>query len=91
VESRLICEEKMPTGTRKTYLYQIHIETSFESNWSEWLEEPERTINDCGKAEIKGFCQDQSSLFAIVKQIRDSGAEIVSILRIKRHDTCMKE
>ena len=64
-------------------IYQIRINGHLDNKWSDWfggmtisLEENEETL-------VTGSVIDQAALHGILKQIRDLGLPLVSVIRIQ--------
>ena len=64
-------------------IYQIRFKGHLENKWSDWfggmtisLEENEETL-------VTGSVIDQAALHGILKQIRDLGLPLVSVIRIQ--------
>ncbi len=63
-------------------IYQIRIKGHLDNKWSDWfggmtlnLEENEETL-------ITGSVIDQAALHGLLKQVRDLGMPLVSVIRI---------
>lgn len=71
---------------KPSMLYQIRIKGQLSSDWSDWFGGLAISHDDNGNTLLSGDVIDQSALHGLLKRIRDSGAELISINPISEAD-----
>ena len=63
-------------------IYQIRVEGQLTPDWSEWFSGLTVSSAEDGDTVLTGALADQAELFGILRQIRDLGLTLVSVLRL---------
>ena len=64
-------------------IYQIRIEGQLGEQWTDWSEGLTITQEEDGTTVLTGPVLDQSALHGLLKKVRDLGAPLVSVNRMK--------
>lgn len=68
--------------------YQIRIQGHLGPDWSGWFQDMSVTLEDHGQTLVSGPIADQAALHGLLKQVRDLGLPLLSVVRI---DPCAEE
>ncbi len=73
--------------------YEIRIHGHLDDRWTGWFEGMTLTHEQNGDTLISGQVIDQAALFGLLRKVRDTGMQLVSVNRItvNRADTCGDE
>ncbi len=64
-------------------VYQIRINGSLDSQWSDWFEGFAVTPDDDGNTLLTGSVVDQAGLHGLIKKIRDLGLTLISVVQVQ--------
>jgi hypothetical protein len=67
----------------KAIIYQIRIEGQLGQQWTDWFDGLSITPGEDGTTLLTGPVIDQSALHGLLKKVRDLGAPLVSVNRMK--------
>jgi hypothetical protein len=60
-------------------VYQIRIKGHLSSQWADWFEGLNITLEDNGDSLLSGPVVDQAALYGLLKKVRDLGMPLVSV------------
>lgn len=60
-------------------IYQIRIKGQLDSQWTDWFEGLNVTLDDNGDTLITGPVVDQAALHGLLKKVRDLGIPLISV------------
>ena len=63
-------------------VYQIRVEGRLTPDWSEWFSGLTVSSTQGGDTLLTGVLVDQAALFGTLRQIRDLGLTLVSVIRL---------
>ena len=63
--------------------YQIRIKGHLSSQWTDWFGGLSITLEDNGDTLIMGPVVDQAALHGLLRQVRDLGLPLVSVIRVQ--------
>lgn len=69
----------MPTNCDAPLPVEVRIEGHLDQHWSSWLGELTLSHHADGTTTLRGTVADQAQLFGILAQIRDLGANLISL------------
>ena len=61
--------------------FQIRIKGHLDSQWSDWFEDLTITLDEDGTTLLSGPIVDDAALHGLLKKVRDSGMQLISINR----------
>jgi hypothetical protein len=64
-------------------VYQIRIKGHLSSQWTDWFGGLSITLEDNGDTLIMGPVVDQAALHGLLRQVRDLGLPLVSVIRVQ--------
>jgi len=68
-------------------IYKIRIKGQLDSQWTDWFEGLNITLDDNGDTLITGSVVDQAALHGLLKKIRDLGVTLVSVCPVESGQT----
>jgi hypothetical protein len=76
-------KRKYKTGPIPTMVYQIRITGHLGHQWQGWFGDLSISLEGNGETLITGPVPDQAALHGLLKKVRDLGATLVSVIRVK--------
>jgi hypothetical protein len=82
----------MPDALKKTAdinqpaTYQIRLEGQLSSQWENWFEGMQVTLQDNGDTLLTGPVTDQAALYSLLKKIRNLGMPLLAVQRVESSD-----
>jgi hypothetical protein len=67
-------------NTNEPTVYQIRIAGHLGPEWSGWFQGMSVTLEDHGQTLVTGIVVDQAALHGLLKQVRDLGLPLVSVV-----------
>jgi hypothetical protein len=64
-------------------IYQIRLKGHLDEQWTVWFEGLTLTLEDNGDTLLTGTVADQAALYGLLRKVRDLGAPLLSVIRIK--------
>lgn len=64
-------------------LYEIRIKGHLDNSWASWFEGLAITLEDNGETLLTGPVVDQAALHGLLRKVRDLGAPLLSLSRVK--------
>jgi hypothetical protein len=71
------------TDPTQTVVYQIRIKGHLGHQWKDWFEGLSISLKGNGDTLITGPVTDQAALHGLLKKVRDLGAPLISVIRVK--------
>jgi hypothetical protein len=65
--------------TDQTIIYQIRIKGQLDRQWSEWFDDMTVSSEEDGTTLITGPVIDDAALHGLLKKVRDSGMQLLSV------------
>ena len=62
-------------------IYQIRIRGHLDRRWTEWFGEVSITPEDKGVTLLTGLVEDQATLYALLRKVRDLSLPLISVTR----------
>ena len=62
--------------------YEIRIEGHLGPDWADWFANLHILLDEDGSTRLVGHVIDQAALHAIIRQIRDLGLPLLSVVRL---------
>jgi hypothetical protein len=78
-------EQKKDSDQQPTF--EIRIKGHLGSQWSEWFEGLNITLEDDGNTLLSGPVIDQAALHGVLKKIRDLGMPLVSVIQVQFNES----
>jgi hypothetical protein len=69
-------------GFSKPALYEIRVEGSLESEWSDWFDGLEITQRGEDETVLTGVIADQPALHGVLAKVRDLGLPLLAVRRV---------
>ena len=63
-------------------VYQIRIKGHLSRQWADWFGGLTLTFEENGETLLSGAVIDQAALYGLLKQVRDLGMPLISVIRI---------
>jgi hypothetical protein len=74
-----------PTGDQyEAGLYEIRLKGHLDDKWADWFDGLSITRADNGETLLRGPVVDQAALHGVLKQVRDLGLPLLSVIQVKR-------
>jgi len=73
-----------PGDQKETGLYEIRIKGHLDDKWADWFEGLTITRADNGETLLRGPVVDQAALHGVLKQVRDLGLPLLSVIQVER-------
>jgi len=76
-----------PASTGDRYepeLYEIRLKGHLDDKWADWFEGLTITRADNGETLIRGQVVDQAALHGLLRQVRDLGLPLLSVIQVER-------
>ena len=73
----------LETDAGEAMVYQIRIKGHLGSQWTDWFEGLTITLEENGNTLLTGPVVDQAALHGLLKKVRDLGAPLISVNRVK--------
>jgi hypothetical protein len=64
-------------------VYQIRIKGHLGNQWTDWFGGLSITLEDNGDTLLAGPVVDQATLYGLLRQVRDLGMPLVSVIRVQ--------
>ena len=71
------------TNSSEPMVYQIRIKGHLGRQWTGWFEGLSITLEDNGDTLLTGPVVDQSALHGLLRQVRDVGTPLLSVIRLQ--------
>ena len=68
-------------------LYEIRIEGHLGHEWTDWFDGMTITLEEDGRTLLRGEIADQAALHGLLRRIRDLGAPLLSVDRVRGDET----
>jgi hypothetical protein len=76
--------ELKPNGnSHEPMLYQIRLKGHLTTQWADWFDGLEISLEDNGDTLLTGSVIDQAALHGLLKKVRDIGIPLISVHRIE--------
>jgi len=76
-------DPKQKIDPSQPMIYQIRIEGHLDVQWTNWFSGLSVSLEENGDTLLTGPVIDQSSLFGLLKKVRDLGLPLVSLNRVE--------
>ena len=70
-------------GPTQPAVYQIRIKGHLGWQWTEWFGGLTITLEDNGDSLLTGMVVDQTALHGLLRQVRDLGMPLISVIRLE--------
>ena len=80
-------ERNPKTDPDQPKVYQIRIKGHLGPQWTEWFGGLTITLEDNGDTLLTGPVVDQAALHGLLRQIRDLGMPLISVVQVEADDT----
>jgi hypothetical protein len=77
----------LKTDPTQMMVYQIRIEGHLGPQWKDWFGDLSISLESNGDTLLTGPVIDQTALYGLLKKVRDLGAPLVSVVRVKAGQT----
>lgn len=64
--------------------YEIRLKGHLDDKWADWFDGLSITREDNGETLLRGPVVDQAALHGVLKQVRDLGLPLLSVIQVER-------